>query len=99
MNFTEVGLGVPNWTLAELQARIRLAESTGRKLIAISQFTGVGITRTTALTFEHTGGAPPPNVTLIAYNGIQLPDLGGRNAVCIGQCVLDGKDTHVVAVR
>jgi hypothetical protein len=99
MNFTQVRLAVPNWTLAELQEGINVVESSGRVLLAISQFTAVGNIRTTALTFEFTGTAPSPSVRLMAYDGITLPDLGGRTAICIGQCVLEGNDGHVVAAR
>lgn len=99
MNFTEVRLAVPTWTLAELQDRINVVEASGRVLLAISRFNAVGNTATTALTFEFTGTAPSPRVKLIGYDGITLPDLGGRTEICIGQCVLKGKDDHVVAVR
>lgn len=99
MNFTEVRLAVPNWTLSQLQDRINVVEASGRVLLAISRFTAIGSVRTTALTFEFTGAAPTPRVTLIAYDGVTLPDLGGRTAICIGQCVIGGNDSHVVAAR
>jgi hypothetical protein len=99
MNFTEIRLAVPAWTLSELQNGIRVVEATGRVLLAISRFTAIGSVRTTALTFEFTGTAPTPMVTLIAYDGVTLPNLGGRTAVCIGRCVIAGNDGHVVAAR
>jgi hypothetical protein len=99
VNFTEVRLAVPNWTLAELQDRVNVVESSGRALLAISRFTAVVSMRTTALTFEFTGAAPTPRVILIAYDGVTLPNLGGRTAICIGQCVIAGNDSHVVATR
>ena len=99
MNFTEVRLAVPTSTLSELQNGIRVVEASGRVLLAISRFTAVGNVRTTALTFEFTGAAPTPRVTLIAYDGITLPNLGGKTAICIGQCVIAGNDSFVVAAR
>jgi hypothetical protein len=100
MNFTEVGLAVRSWTLSELQNRIRVVEASGRALLAISRFTAVtGMSPTTALTFEFTGAVPTQRVTLIAYDGVTLPDLGGKTPICIGQCVIEERDSHVVAAR
>jgi hypothetical protein len=99
MNFTQIRFAQSHLTLADLQNQVRVAEAGGRALLAISRLDRQGFPRMTAVTFEFADTPPTPELTLIAYDGITLPDLGGRTAICIGQCIIEDKDSNVVATR
>jgi hypothetical protein len=99
MNTTEVRLGDPGWTLAQLQKWIRQREDTGRSLLAISPIEERGMTQTTALTFEFTGAGPATQVVLQQYNGIVIPAPAGTTTICIGRCILKNTEAYVLASR
>lgn len=99
MHTSEVRLGLPEWTLADLQSWIRQRENTGRSLLAISPLSEFGISHTTAITFAFTGNQPPTPVTLRAYDGITVPDPGASTPICIGRCILQHNEAYVLATR